>query len=52
MELILWLYLLPYDPAYPVVCFDERPCFLIGDVVALRDQLDWFAPAAREALVH
>lgn len=34
MELILWLYLLPYDPAYPVVCFDERPCFLIGDVVA------------------
>jgi hypothetical protein len=22
---------LPYDPLYPVVCFDERPCFLIGD---------------------
>lgn len=33
MERILWLYSLPYDPAYPVVCFDERPCFLIGDVV-------------------
>ena len=34
MERILWLYGLPYDPAYPVVCFDERPCFLIGEVVA------------------
>lgn len=33
MELILWLYALPYDPLYPVVCLDERPCFLIGDVV-------------------
>jgi hypothetical protein len=33
MERILWLYGLPYDPAYPVICFDERPCFLIGDVV-------------------
>ena len=31
MEQILSLYALPYDPAYPVVCFDERPCFLIGD---------------------
>lgn len=27
------LYLLPYDPAYPVICFDERPCFLIGEEV-------------------
>jgi hypothetical protein len=34
MEKLLWLYSLPYDPAYPVVCFDERPCFLIGEVVA------------------
>jgi len=34
MERLLWLYALPYDPAYPVVCFDERPCFLIGDQVA------------------
>jgi hypothetical protein len=33
MERILWLYALPYDPLYPVICFDERPCFLIGDVV-------------------
>lgn len=33
MEQILWLYALPYDPLYPVVCFDERPCFLIGDIV-------------------
>ena len=33
MEQILWLYALPYDPAYPVVCFDERPCFLIGEAV-------------------
>jgi transposase len=33
MERILWLYALPYDPLYPVVCFDERPCFLIGDKV-------------------
>jgi transposase len=27
---------LPYDPAYPVVCFDERPCFLIGDTLLPR----------------
>lgn len=33
MERILWLYALPYDPNYPVVCFDERPCFLIGETV-------------------
>jgi hypothetical protein len=33
MEQILSLYALPYDPAYPVVCFDERPCFLIGDQI-------------------
>lgn len=31
MEQLLWLYALPYDPRYPVICFDERPCFLIGD---------------------
>ena len=31
MERILWLYSLPYDPLYPVICYDERPCFLIGD---------------------
>jgi hypothetical protein len=33
MEQILGLYALPYDPLYPVVCYDERPCFLIGDKV-------------------
>ncbi len=33
MERILWLYALPYNPQYPVVCFDERPCFLIGDLL-------------------
>lgn len=33
MEHILTLYALPYDPDYPVICFDERPCFLIGDTL-------------------
>ena len=33
MEQILALYALAYDPAYPVICFDERPCFLIGEAV-------------------
>jgi hypothetical protein len=33
MERILWIYALPYNRQYPVVCFDERPCFLIGDKV-------------------
>jgi len=34
MERLLWLYALPIDPRFPVICFDERPCFLIGDTVA------------------
>lgn len=34
MEKILWLYQLPIDERFPVVCFDERPCFLIGETVA------------------
>ncbi len=34
MEQILHLYALPYDQRYPTVCFDERPCFLIGEEVA------------------
>ncbi len=34
MEQILWLYSLPYDSLFPVICFDERPCFLIGEAVA------------------
>jgi transposase len=33
MEEILRLYALPDDPEYPVVCFDERPCFLVGEVI-------------------
>lgn len=33
MEQILDLYALPYDPLYPVICYDERPCFLLGDVI-------------------
>jgi transposase len=33
MENVLRLYRLPYDERFPVVCFDERPCFLIGDVI-------------------
>lgn len=33
MEIILRIYLLPYNALRPVVCFDERPCFLIGDMV-------------------
>ncbi len=33
MESILYLYGLPYDPAFPLICFDERPCVLHGEVV-------------------
>lgn len=33
LEALLALYARPYDPRFPVVCFDERPCFLLGDVV-------------------
>jgi len=32
MERVLDLYEEPYDPLRPVVCFDERPCQLIGEV--------------------
>jgi hypothetical protein len=34
MEVLLALYNLPYDPDYPVICYDERPCFLIGETIA------------------
>ena len=34
METLLALYAKPYNPLEPVMCFDERPCFLIGDIVA------------------
>jgi len=33
MEHLLALYARPYDPTEPVVCFDERPCFLVGDTL-------------------
>lgn len=33
MEDLLDLYELPYDPRYPVICFDERPCQLLGDLL-------------------
>lgn len=36
LEQILALYAQPYDAAYPLVCFDERPCFLIGDTLLPR----------------
>ena len=32
MEDVLDLYAQPYDPAYPVVCFDESPKQLIAEV--------------------
>ena len=34
MERLLWLYSLPVDAGFPVVCFDERHCFLLGETVA------------------
>lgn len=34
MERILWLYRLLYNALRPLLCYDERPCFLIGEVVA------------------
>lgn len=33
MERVLWLYAQPYDALFPVICFDERPCFLIGEAL-------------------
>lgn len=33
MENILHLYEQPHDPKRPLVCIDERPCQLIGDVL-------------------
>lgn len=34
MEALLALYAEAYDPESPVICFDERPCFLIGELIA------------------
>lgn len=36
MERLLWLYSLPLSARFRVVCFDERPCFLIGNMVCSR----------------
>ena len=33
MEDVLDVYSRPYNEDYPVVCFDERPCFLIEDTL-------------------
>jgi hypothetical protein len=33
MEDVLDVYELPYDPRWPVICFDERPCQLLGDTL-------------------
>ena len=33
MEDVLHLYSLPYDAEHPVVCFDERPCVLHGELI-------------------
>jgi hypothetical protein len=33
MEQVLDIYERPYDQRFPVVCFDERPCQLLGDVL-------------------
>lgn len=36
MEDVIQTYMLPYDPKYPVVCFDEASKQLFGEVRALR----------------
>lgn len=33
MEQVLDIYEQPYNPRRPVICFDERPCQLLGDVL-------------------
>jgi hypothetical protein len=33
MEDILDQYARPYDPQHPLLCYDERPCQLLGDVL-------------------
>lgn len=36
METVLDLYECPYDAEYPVICLDERPCQLIGNLIKPR----------------
>ena len=33
MEDVLGVYQLSHAPLRPVICYDERPCFLIGDTI-------------------
>src|SRR6266571_597654 len=33
MEDVLYQYARPYDPLAPLLCYDERPCQLLGDVL-------------------
>ena len=33
MQEVLYLYHLPYDPLFPLISIDERPCQLIDDVL-------------------
>ena len=33
MEDILYQYARPYDPLLPLLCYDERPCQLLGDLL-------------------
>lgn len=33
MEYVLDVYEKPYDPRRPVICFDERPCQLLGNIL-------------------
>ena len=35
MEDVLQQYQLPYDARHPLLCFDERPCLLLGEVGAV-----------------
>lgn len=35
MEEVLDVYQKPYDAEHPVVCFDERPCFLIANKIEI-----------------
>lgn len=33
MERLVWLYAQPSDPRFPKICYDARPCYVIGAVV-------------------
>jgi len=51
MEDVLDLYEAPYDPAYPVVCFDESPKQLVGKLknrraIGLERQSRRYSPEA------